>query len=406
MMMPKNVWANQTDKDDETSFNSDRYKTLVINSEDHPQVGFRIFDLSAFAAESKRDDATYALAESGAIRTGDILLTFRPNWSKFMAYNRVQMGVSHTAVAVVRKDAAGRKYVLTLEAPLNYSSRLKSRHHYFDANGNLTSESAVFFHILRPKLSPDQMARFEVWADKLIPQISTLYPSRLPFEGDYAAPENNGTLGDRHIEDIGRIIKGARGVAPVSTYCSEWARAILILFANCDYATFNVEGGNACVPKQNPAQYKNPQFALNTDLEGGQKTAGMMSTPSNVLTHIGFDKNTRSSLLSEKILVDGPAVTYRNGDRNQPIKPANMSGGHYEVAMAFRDYIKNVNQFYGTGETNLALKNAINGGISRNYSPTSFLALTTIPRDAADPGTEEMRYVGTLAFKNIADFLN
>src|SRR5262245_51717862 len=44
---------------------------------------------------AKRDGLARRLAQSGLVQTGDILLTFRPEWGGVGAYPNVQMGVSH-----------------------------------------------------------------------------------------------------------------------------------------------------------------------------------------------------------------------------------------------------------------------------------------------------------------------
>src|SRR5262245_16781718 len=50
----------------------------------------------------KRQGLPRRLAQSGLVQTGDILLTFRPEWGGVGAYPNVQMGISHTGIAYVK----------------------------------------------------------------------------------------------------------------------------------------------------------------------------------------------------------------------------------------------------------------------------------------------------------------
>jgi hypothetical protein len=48
---------------------------------------------------AQRSGLAKRLAQSGLVQTGDILLSFRPEWGGAGAYPNIQLGISHTGVA-------------------------------------------------------------------------------------------------------------------------------------------------------------------------------------------------------------------------------------------------------------------------------------------------------------------
>ena len=69
------------------------------------------------------------MAKSGLIQTGDVILTFRPEWGGGGAYPNIQMGISHTSIAYI-KDGAVHQLDIPLNAEYlggNYARQFRQR---------------------------------------------------------------------------------------------------------------------------------------------------------------------------------------------------------------------------------------------------------------------------------------
>ena len=68
----------------------------------HPDAKGNAADVGLRLIVAKRAGFGRRMAQSGLIQTGDILLTFRPEWGGGGTYPNIQMGVSHTGIAYVK----------------------------------------------------------------------------------------------------------------------------------------------------------------------------------------------------------------------------------------------------------------------------------------------------------------
>ncbi|MBN9278998.1 MAG: hypothetical protein J0I57_15410, partial [Hyphomicrobium sp.] len=80
----------------------------------HPDAKGAQGDVGLRLVVAKRAGFGQRMAKSGLIQTGDIILTFRPEWGGGGAYPNIQMGVSHTGIAYVQNGVARQ-----LDIPLN-----------------------------------------------------------------------------------------------------------------------------------------------------------------------------------------------------------------------------------------------------------------------------------------------
>ena len=126
----------------------------------HPDGKDASGDVGLRVIVAKRAGFGQRMAKSGLIQTGDILLTFRPEWGGGGAYPNIQMGISHTGVAYYR-DGAMRQ----IDNPLNAE--------YLGTNfgGNFDSvhyRTLKAMHIIRPRgITDEQRAAIIAWATRL-----------------------------------------------------------------------------------------------------------------------------------------------------------------------------------------------------------------------------------------------
>lgn len=142
-----------------------------------------------------RSRATLAsqLAASGLVQTGDIILTARPEWSGAGAYPSIQMGVSHSSLAIV-KDGK----VLNIDNPLSseYLGSLNSPHF----------NETQMLHVIRPRgLTPAQRQNIATWAQLLLKNQSLVYPRHLSFNQDYMAPRYRAGKPLFFVRNLGRM---------------------------------------------------------------------------------------------------------------------------------------------------------------------------------------------------------
>ena len=127
---------------------------------------------------AQRSGLAKRLAQSGLVQTGDILLSFRPEWGGAGAYPNIQLGISHTGVAYV-KDGI----VHNIDNPLSEEYLGKGY------RADLTSEhysTLNYIHIIRPRgLTDQEKANIVKWATRLNTLAPKVYPSQLAFNQNY-----------------------------------------------------------------------------------------------------------------------------------------------------------------------------------------------------------------------------
>ena len=71
----------------------------------HPDAKASAGDVGLRLVVVKRSGMAKRLGQSGIVRTGDLLLTFRSEWGGAGAYPNIQMGISHTGSPTSRRTA-------------------------------------------------------------------------------------------------------------------------------------------------------------------------------------------------------------------------------------------------------------------------------------------------------------
>ena len=351
MMPPRSTWAQIEPSGD---------ANVVVSEPVSGDMGFRLIHLRKSTQAKKQ--AAIDLAHSGLVKSGDILLSFRPLWDRTLAYAHMQLGVSHSALAFVVSDASG-PFVMTLESPISYSSPLNYPEHYSDLDA---------LHVIRPTLDAAQVQNLEKWARLLASR-----QQRFEFYSDYGKPMyRRGVAGVNVPRDEVRLLADillGKDHGKFASYCSEFVWAFLSL-RTCDPATFD----EACI---------RPPFTTATGMMTGlvpklNGDSGLAQGPEASLTGSGVAALERTNILTQDVFVD---VLTDEGQLS-----GRMSSGHIQVAKANREAMKAVNGYYGAGEP-APVASAINQGLPDNVSPTSFIV-------RSNAGLDGFRYVGTVVF--------
>ncbi|YCM47065.1 hypothetical protein V2O64_24795 (plasmid) [Verrucomicrobiaceae bacterium 227] len=323
--------------------------------------------------------AARILAESGAVQNGDVLLSFRPNWSRTNAYGNIQLGLSHTGLALI-DPRGGRRVVQTLESPINYSSNLNYSGHYGDLD---------FIHILRPALTSVQKLNLRKWAAQILLKCQ----GNMSFFGNYGSPYFSRQTPHSDpisiIEKLAKIVQTQSG--DLASYCSEFVWAVLGL-RDCEPDTY--------APNQG---MEKPFFdPLTAAEERLLMDPGLIQGPDLALRQAELADGPRRAMMTDRVLHDIV--------QNPSELVGTMSSGHREAARLNQPKIDQLAAYYHSGESSDWLGKSwsdssnpqtnLNFGVVPNYSPTSFFIMTN--SDAVNEGGEKlMKYIGTIAYASI-----
>jgi hypothetical protein len=338
----------------------------------HPEnskVGLRL-------VVTKRSGWPDRLAKSGLVQTGDILLTFRPEWGGGGAYPNVQMGISHTGVAYVK---GGQLY--NIDNPMDSVHVGFTSEHYRTLN---------MIHVIRPRnLTEQQRANIAAWGSKLRDGRGKIYPTQINFNDDYNAPKFDDGKPLTFVKELGQAALGqSLPDKPLGMYCSEFAWSLLSL-RNCDPAkpeALKASGVPSCV-----SQPMKPMRATGDFMNKRSKSSytGLVDGPLMVVDSMGLPKDQREAMLKTVFQVTN--------------NKSNMSEGLMTVAKAMQDNVPKLEKYYidaGKPIWSSLRGRAIAFGLRRkipdNYSPTSYLINTLLPSDNAN---RTMDYVATIVIE-------
>lgn len=333
-------------------------------------LGYRIY--------SHKQDGTLAssLAESGFIQTGDIILSFRPEWGGGGPYPNIQMGVSHAGVAYIKN---GVLYNIDMPLTTDYIGQLNSKH-YMETKA---------LHVIRPRgLTDQQKSNLVGWATKLVNEAGKIYPKYIAFNQDYTSPNYAHDKSLVFIKQLGQLAFGKTDNISLKMYCSEFAWSLLSL-RDCDPDqpdAFMADGVPACIhPIFTPLPMVGSLIGAKST---GTGTAGLSDGPLLTISAMGLSEKERNLLLNSVFL------TIQKSD-------SKMSPGHRKVAEQMRPVFGKLQGLYrgiftGNAEA-LEIRKQFNAHMKNNYSPTSFIIQILLPKDHP---ARVMDYVGTVTYIN------
>jgi hypothetical protein len=334
---------------------------------------------------TKRAGLSARLGSSGLVQTGDILLSFRPEWRGAGAYPSSQMGVSHSGIAYI-KDGA----LHNLDNPMDAD--------YLGAElkGDLTGEhygELTHIHIIRPRnLSEAGRARLSDWIARLAANPKEVYPSQISFNKDYNAPKFKSGQPLDFVKHLGQVALGQKPPGNLAMYCSEFVWSVLSL-RDCDPATTPTDFQGASVPAcvKPPMQPMQATGDYMTGVGGPSSYAGLADGPLMVIDAMKLPDAQEDAIL-HTVFVEDPA------------NKANLSSGHKALAEALEPLYAPFEAYYlgvtgkrrATAEARLISRAFNKGAVPENYSPTSFLINAMLP---ANNRNRTMDYVATLVIE-------
>lgn len=347
----------------------------------HPDA--KTADLGLRLIVTKRAGMAARLAKSGLVQTGDILLTFRTEWGGAGAYPNVQMGVSHTGVAYIKGGL-----VRNIDNPLNEE--------YLGPGmrADLTSEhyrTLDYMHIIRPRnLTEEQRGNIAEWAGRLNASAGKVYPKQLAFNQDYNAPKYKAGKPVDFVKHLAQVALGKNPPGTVDMFCSEFAWSLLSL-RDCDpqqsSTAFDGGGMPACVKPPMQPMLASGEYAFKRN---SRTNAGLADGPLMVIDALKPPAEERKKLL-DSVFVQNPG------------RLAKLSSGHKAVAEQMQPKFEPLSRYYagaggGVYENLKArfISKALIREIPENYSPTSFLINTLLPRDSS---YRTMDYVATVVIE-------
>lgn len=349
----------------------------------HPDANGNSAGIGLRLIIAKRSGFAKRMAKSGLLQTGDILLTFRPEWGGAGTYPNLQMGISHAGLAYV-KDGA----VYHLDNPMD-SEHLGSR-----LRGDFTGDhyrKLKFIHVIRPRgLTESERANIGAWATMLGSGAKRIYPKQISFNTDYNAPKYSPGKPLNFVKNIAKSALGQKDVEPVDMFCSEFVWSILAL-RKCDPKTtadaFNGAGVPSCVdPPMSPMKATGNYISRRS----ASSHAGLADGPLLVIDAMKLPDEEWNALLSDVFV-------------ENPVKLANMSSGHRELAQSLQPKFAPLERYYKAAAEGgfhriqaFFLANAFRRAIPDNYSPTSYLINTLLPPNNR---TRTMDYVATIMFE-------
>ncbi len=202
------------------------------------EVGLRLIAVpngpSRAERQNARRTATKALAKSGMLRDGDIVLTFRPELQDSSSYPHIQMGVTHAGLVYTRTDSDGVNVVaMNIDSPLDslYMGQFDSAHYAGDGAADAGTD---FLHIVRPRnFGPEKRKQLREWIRLLMNNLRRINGERaqMKFQSDYLKPSF--AVQQKSVRQIatqiGKIILEIDKQTNNNMFCSEFAYYMLAL---------------------------------------------------------------------------------------------------------------------------------------------------------------------------------
>jgi hypothetical protein len=340
-------------------------------------------DIGLRLVVSKRAGMAARLGKSGLVQTGDILLSFRPEWGGAGAYSNIQMGISHTGLAYLEGGT-----VRHLDTPLTEE--------YLGAglSGDFSSEhyrTLQAFHIIRPRgLSDSSRANISAWVHRIKAIAGSTYPSRIKFNPDYNAPKYKSGMPNQFVKTLGQVALGYKPKGTLAMFCSEFVWSVLSL-RNCDpvagAAAFRRDSMPSCVHEPMRPMMATGDFVV---LHTPTSYAGLADGPLMVIDALKLPEPEHGRLLQ--------SVFAQNANNLKKLSP-----GHRAVAMEMQPKFAQLALYYlniGGSEAERAMALELGQEFARavpaNYSPASFLINTLLPRDNVN---RTMDYVATVVIE-------
>lgn len=383
--------------DDSDSVVVTDYISIGAQSATGSSLGLRM----ALAPQESRLKAAQSMAESGLIKTGDIIVSTRPLFANSLQYLALQLLATHISVAVVVNEN-GKKLVYNIDMPMDtdmlggasqgFGKSVMDSPHFTNDNENL------MLHILRPRLDTTQRDNIQKWFEKSLEKARSkkIYPASLSFNSDYNSPtyRDNGDLA--FVADTARLLldQKMQSTEHLQMFCSEFAWTILSLKdCNPDTQASSFKKGKtpSCV-----SEFFKPMQMFGSAFSGGstsdESLFGMTDGIPMLINQTGADPQTSMQLIDFSL----PGVER---------EAKGLSNGHKGVASAMAPLIQQANGYFKLTLTRNAqqidgARAQLNPASARNYSPTGFVVHAGMPDSIDGEKVEQKKldYVVTIKY--------
>lgn len=364
------------------------YPTRWSASAQSEELGLRIIGIQNGAGA--KPTAGKNLGKAGVLKTGDIVLSFRPNLAETIPYAHMQMGVTHAGL--IKLDGTTAKSVdQPLDSEHNSAAPFSSNHY------NQTDA----LHIIRPRFmsEPGRAEKLTVWIDKAEAMIGN-YDVKPPFNSDYLTPTTaGGEYKDSPAKLSTAIGKGllANQLSSFKFFCSEMAYHLLSL-SNCTPEQIEAAGEVAeCVEAP---------FAMQT-MVGGDAPGGLGEGPLlgiQAAARGGADPMALVGLTFGAPNPESAALSSGHRNANALLTQGGAVAGMQNV-YALR--LQSPGATFDQLVAGVTAQNAEQGGqlaqlntsVPANYGPTSFLI-----ESMKDPAARTTDYVATIVWASSANY--
>ncbi|XCN71723.1 MAG: peptidoglycan-binding domain-containing protein [Candidatus Electrothrix aestuarii] len=327
--------------------------------------------------------ASQHLAQSGLIKTGDILLSFRQGTTGTGEYQHIQLGLTHSGLALV-KDGA----LYNVDSPLSFCSQLDHEHY---------TEDQLMLHVLRPHLSDAERGNLQHWLE-LAYNNKTKLSSRIGFNSDYGKPKSaHGHK--KEVFNLGKLLvsHGTKG-HDTAMYCSEFVWHVLAL-RGCDPTDATIReqfmnGTHDTFPGQLTPLFDPMPVLGNVLLEPKTGAPGLSDGIGLVLNSLEIGAEQVDTLLNKAFSEWEP---HFSGGR----PPYSISSGHREQARKFEPLYDPLKAYFRAAKLAPATAAQIKAQLDQqlqgqdNYSPTAYLVQALLPETST---RRVLSYVGTVSF--------
>jgi hypothetical protein len=327
------------------------------------------------AKRKTRAAAIKELFKKGVLKSGDVVLSFRPSWENTIPYSHVQMGVSHAGTVYVENGV-----VHNLDMPLDAEYNGEGISSGFDSNHYIETDH---LQVVRPRsFSTVKQANLLAWVAQLRKNYTSIRGANLlKFNPDYsnAKIDKYGAGGDSFVTTMGKILVGQNKTSSdLTMFCSEFAWSMQAI-VNCSPAQISAEtsADAPCVQ---------PGLEATTMLASGN-LPGLTEGPLYVLESLDIGLTEKNDLM-KKIFVQGEMSGLSSGHRALATNPAvqQLMGA---LAMFYPASLN------GNSAAANGIAAQVNPAGGRNYSPTSFLINAML--EPTDP-ERKYDYVATIMF--------
>lgn len=247
-----------------------------------------------FAKRKTRQAAIKELFKKGVLKSGDVVLSFRPSWENTIPYSHVQMGVSHAGTVYVENGS-----VRNLDMPLDAEYNGEKISSGFDSNHYIETDH---LQVVRPRnFGTAKQANLLAWVAQLRKNYATIRGGALlKFNSDYSAAkiDKYGAGGDSFVTTMGKILIGLNKTSTdLTMFCSEFAWALQAI--------------TSCSPTQISAE---------TTADAPCVVPGLEAT--TMLSSDGYPGLTEKNNLIKKIFVQGEMSGLSSGHRALATNPA------------------------------------------------------------------------------------